>query len=62
MTNSAAIQLSFEASGLDPYELAQIPIFDRATLYTELGLCPLQREAAEAAVRALLAGTYGRRR
>lgn len=54
-------QLTLEGLPLDPHALAEIPLLERAALYADLQLDPHQREAAEAAVRALLAGTYGRR-
>jgi hypothetical protein len=40
-----AVQLSFEAAGLDPHELAELPILSRAKLYDDLGLNDHQREA-----------------
>jgi hypothetical protein len=58
--NAAAVQLSFEAEGLDPHELAGIPILERAALYDTLGLDRLQRQAVEEALRAVLAGQYRR--
>ncbi len=56
-----AVQLSLTPDrGLDPAELAQLPILERAQLYTDLGLDAWQREAAEQATRAVIAETYGR--
>jgi hypothetical protein len=55
---SAAVQLSFEADGLDPHELAKLPTPDRGAVYRELQLHPLQVAAAEEAVRAVIAGSY----
>ena len=54
----SAVQLSFEADGLDPHELAKLSITARALIYAELGLDLLQRQAAEEAVRAVIAGRY----
>lgn len=45
---------------LDPAELAQLSAPERGLLYRQLGLCVLQRAAAEEAVRAVLAGQYRR--
>ena len=62
---NAAVQLSFEASGLDPVELAELaelPIFDRADLYERLELSREQREVVEQAVRAVKRGEYLRGR
>jgi len=55
-----AVQLSFEARGLDPHELAKLSIYDRIEVYQELGLTPDQREAAEGAVRLIVAREYRR--
>jgi hypothetical protein len=55
----SGVQLRIAESPLDPRELAALPIFERAVLDTELGLHPIQREAAEAAVRMIMAGPYG---
>ena len=55
---NAAVQLSFEAAGLDPHELAKLDTIDRGRLYDDLDLCPLQREAAEDAVRLIKRGEY----
>lgn len=57
---SVAVQLSFEAEGLDPHELALLSITERGRLYAELDLAPLQIAAAEDAVRLVLARRYGR--
>lgn len=57
---SAAVQLSFEAEGLDPHELAELAGPERGRLYTELGLDPAQVAAAEQATRRVIAGEYGR--
>jgi hypothetical protein len=57
---NAAVQLSFEARGLDPGELARLSIYDRIEVYRELGLSPEQREAAETAVRLIVVRRYRR--
>jgi hypothetical protein len=44
----------------DPVDLSRLSILERAELYAALDLHPIQREAAEAAVRAVLRGEYGR--
>ena len=45
---------------IDPLALAALPIADRARVYSELDLHPIEREAAEAAVRMVLAGEDGK--
>ena len=55
-----SVQLPFPGLPFDPVELAKLPILDRAKLYADLGLHPIQREAAEAACRAVVAGRYRR--
>ncbi len=56
--NAAAVQLSFEANGLDPRELAQLSTMERGKVYDGLGLDRLQRMAAEEAVQAVLRREY----
>jgi hypothetical protein len=55
-----ALQLSFEAEGLDPHALAALSAPERGNLYRELGLDPMQRACAEEATRKVLAREYGR--
>jgi hypothetical protein len=57
---SASVQLAVDGLPLDPRELAQLPILERAGLYGELDLDVWQREAAEEAARRVVAGNYGR--
>jgi hypothetical protein len=59
----SGVQLPLEVGGslpLDPVELAAVPILDRRRLYDDLGLDLLQRQAAEAAVRLVVAKQYRR--
>ncbi len=56
----SAVQLSFEAQGLDPSQLAAMPAHERRHLYDDLDLDALQRQAAEDAVRLVRAEQYRR--
>lgn len=56
----SSVRLALPGLPLDPVELAKLGILDRTKLYADLGLHPIEREAAEAAVRQVLAGRYGR--
>lgn len=56
-----AVQLSFEACGLDPRTLAELSVFERIELYGQLGLHPSQRQAIEEAIRLVASKRYGRR-
>jgi hypothetical protein len=58
---SAAVQLPLDGLPLDPVQVAELSAPARGRLYAELGLDHFQREAAEAAVRAVLADRYQRR-
>jgi hypothetical protein len=57
---SAVVQLRLDGLPVDPEQLAELLSFERAALYRELGLDWDQREAAEAAVRLVLARRYRR--
>ena len=61
-SKSGAVQLRLGADAeglrLDPYGLANLNVYERIEVYRDLGLTPEQREAAETAVRLVLAGTY----
>ena len=52
------VQIPLDGLPLDPHELAQVPILERAKLYAELDLNPIQRQVAEEAVRLIIAGEY----
>ena len=52
------VQIRLAGLPLDPVELAKVPIFERAKLYAELDLDPIQRQVAEEAVRLIIAGEY----
>ncbi|MGI9019202.1 MAG: hypothetical protein ACR2G3_00635 [Solirubrobacterales bacterium] len=58
----SAVQLTLDGLPLDPRELAQLSILERADLYEALDLHPLQRAAAEEAARLVLARRYPGRR
>ena len=49
------VQIRLAGLPLDPVELAKVPIFERAKLYAELDLDPIQRQVAEEAVRLIIA-------
>jgi hypothetical protein len=53
------LRLAYETGGLDVHELADLLAHERARLYDELGLDFCQRQAAEDAVRLVLADEYG---
>jgi hypothetical protein len=57
---SAGVQLRLELP-LDPRQLAELLAHERGRLYAELELDDAQRQAAEAAVRRIIAGTYPKR-
>jgi hypothetical protein len=58
---SGGVQLRIAAElPIDPAAAAEIPILEHRRLYDELALDPLQRQAVEDAVRAVLAGQYAR--
>lgn len=57
-----AVQLRLDPQlPLDPIETSKLLGYQRAALYRELGLDPLQIAAAEEAVRRAIAGSYQRR-
>ncbi len=56
-----SVQLPLGELPLDPRQVAELPILERAKLYADLDLAPEQREAAEEAVRLIVARRYGRR-
>ena len=63
MTGGA--QLRLDAGGalpLDPVQMAEVPILERAKVYDALCLDFPQRQAVEEAVRLVIAKRYGRRR
>jgi hypothetical protein len=53
-------QITVDGFRLDPFELAKLLTPDRGAHYAALGLSPPQISAAEEAVRAVIAGRYGR--
>lgn len=57
----SAVQLHLAGLPLDPREVAELLAHERAALYRDLELCPLQIAAIEDAVRRVVAGTYLRR-
>ena len=60
---SGGVQLRADAGlPVDPEAVAKLNSPERGKLYRELGLHPVQVAAAEEAVRAVIAGWYGRTR
>ena len=55
------VQLRLAGLPVDPIEVAKLFAYERARLYSDLGLTWQQREAVEAAVRLEVAGEYGKR-
>jgi hypothetical protein len=54
-----SVQLTLGGLPLNPHELARVPLDRRIRLYEEIGLDVWQREAAEQAVRLVIAKRYG---
>jgi hypothetical protein len=55
----SAVQLRLDGElPFDPAALAEVPIVERGKLYDALGLDQFQRQAAEEAVRRVIAGVY----
>jgi hypothetical protein len=59
---NSGVQLTFDGLPLDPNEVARLLAHERASLYRELQLDPLQVASIEQAVRLVIAGTYMRRK
>ena len=55
-----SIQVPLPGLPFDPAELAKLSIIDRAAVYDQHDLHPIERQAAEAGVRAILSGRYRR--
>jgi hypothetical protein len=53
-----AVQLRLDGLPLDPREASELLAHERAALYRDLELDPLQIAAIEEAVRRVVAGTY----